>query len=95
MIKVGISLDDFMSRLDELEDCGEYIVRLAYKYDWEKEYTISNECLSVGSHCTCWFNDWNEGQTDVRVLGYVTTDAPKVCAAMMKFYEEDFADDQI
>ena len=54
----------------------DYIVRLKYKYDWEKEYTIENEYLEYDSNndCWVWLNDWNEGQTDVEVLGYIDID---------------------
>lgn len=50
-----------------------YIVRLRYKYSWETYYTISNEIyyFDGDAGCWCWFNDWNEGQDVVEVIGYV------------------------
>ena len=50
-----------------------YIVRLRYKYSWENSYTISNEIYYFDGNegCWCWFNDWNEGQDIVEVVGYV------------------------
>jgi len=76
--KMGISLQEFFDKLEKADLYGEFLVKLAYKYDFEKEYHISIECLSVGSHCTCWFNDWNEGQSDVRVLGFVETSSENI-----------------
>lgn len=54
---------------------GDYIVDLSYKYDFEKEYTRSNEILSVWcdgkDDIWEWNTDWCEGQTDVIVNGIV------------------------
>lgn len=52
------------------------IVELRYKYSWEEKWTYSNEILEVdwsnGNDCPyIWLNDWNEGETDVEVLGCV------------------------
>lgn len=73
-----MTLKEFFMMLDKLNCCEDVIVKLAYKYDWEKEYTITNEFLE---YCVFphyweyisdwnWLNDWNEGQQDVKVLGY-------------------------
>lgn len=60
---------------DELEDKARdtYIVTLKYKYDFEEKYTIENQILVYDSvdDSYIWQNDWNEGQTDVEVLGYM------------------------
>lgn len=50
-----------------------YIVRIRYKYSWQNFYTISNEIYYFDGEvgCFCWFNDWNEGQDIVEVVGYV------------------------
>lgn len=70
-----LNLEQFFKRLDR-EPRNDYIVRLAYKYNWEKEYTVSNEILEYdGEHdYYIWLNDWDEGQQDVKVLGYICID---------------------
>lgn len=50
------------------------IVSLRYKYSWEEEWTYSNEILEIDfsvDSIYIWLNDWNEGQTDVEVLGCI------------------------
>ena len=63
---------------DELENKvrDTYIVTLKYKYDFEEKYTIENQILVYDSmdDSYVWQNDWNEGQTDVEVLGYICLD---------------------
>lgn len=63
---------------DELENKvrDTYIVTLKYKYDFEEKYTIENHILEYDcmSDSYVWLNDWNEGQTDVEVLGYILLD---------------------
>lgn len=60
---------------DELENKvrDTYIVTLKYKYDFEENYTIENHILEYDSvvDSYVWLNDWNEGQNDVEVLGYM------------------------
>ena len=60
---------------NELEDKARdtYIVTLKYKYDFEEKYTIENHILKYESitDSYVWLNDWNEGQTDIEVLGYM------------------------
>jgi hypothetical protein len=60
---------------DELENKvrDTYIVTLKYKYDFEEKYTIENHILEYDSKADSyvWQNDWNEGQTNVEVLGYM------------------------
>ena len=62
----------------EIADIGEgdYIVRLKYKYNWEKEYRYSNEAVSYefDRDSWVWLNDWREGETDVEVVAYVPAD---------------------
>lgn len=62
-----------------------YIVRLAYKYDFEVVYDISNEILEWDDslHNYVWMNDWNEGQTDVYILGFI-----KVSDVIVPYYEK-------
>lgn len=51
----------------------DYIVKLMYKYSFETKYTIENQILEYdGSENEyVWLDDWNEGQDDVKVLGYI------------------------
>jgi len=50
-----------------------YIVTLKYKYEFEENYTIENLILEYDSKddSYVWLDDWNEGQTDIEVLGYM------------------------
>lgn len=56
--------------------CEDYIVRLAYKYSHSREdYYISNEVCSVDmSGNIIWFNDWDEGQDDIKVIAWCPVD---------------------
>lgn len=68
-----MTLDEFYKQLKS-EIITDYIVLLKYKYDFETEYTIRNEILMVDMNSDdlyAWLRDWNEGQTDVEVLGYI------------------------
>lgn len=51
----------------------DYIVKLKYRYSFEERYTIENQILEYdGSENEyIWLDDWNEGQDDVEVLGYI------------------------
>ena len=76
-----MKLNEFFEMLDADDfPRTDYIVLLKYKYDWEKEYTVENEYLEYdGNHDEwVWLNDWNEGQTDVEVLGYIDIDEVEV-----------------
>ncbi len=73
----GISLDEFFEILDKEPYKKPFIVKLAYKYDFENSFDVDNEILDVDSYGYVWLNDWDEGQTShgtVRVLGYVAVD---------------------
>lgn len=52
---------------------ADYIVKLAYRYLWEEDYTISNELLlyEYSTDSYEWVNDWNEGQHFVYVVGFI------------------------
>ena len=56
--------------------CDVLIVKIKYKYDHEKEWTISNEILepnfghSIGDVWS-WLNDWDEGQQQKYVIGWI------------------------
>lgn len=50
------------------------IVKLRYKYDHEKEWTESNEILEANFDkydCWTWENDWDEGQQQKYVIGWI------------------------
>ena len=76
-----MKLNEFFEMLDSDDFLRtDYIVKLAYKYDWEKEYTVENQYLEYDGNqdAWVWLNDWNEGQTDVEVLGYIDIDEVEV-----------------
>ena len=69
-----MTIDEFNKYLQALPCIEDQIVYLRYKYDWEHEWTYSNEILEVDFDADgyyCWFNDWNEGQQDVEILGCI------------------------
>lgn len=56
--------------------CEDYIVRLATRYSANhEEYYLSYEvcCVDEGGNVT-WFNDWDEGQDDVKVIAWCPVD---------------------
>lgn len=68
-----MTLDEFFEWL-KTQTIETMIVSLRYKYSWEKEWTYSNEILEVDIFVDgfyIWLNDWDEGQTDVEVLGCI------------------------
>lgn len=71
-----MTLEEFINEINEKEYYTTYIVQLAYRYDWQTDYTISNEILEWEWELNDWLwqNDWNEGQKDVKVCNYVTLD---------------------
>ena len=67
-----MTIDEMFNELEnKMRDT--YIVTLKYKYEFEEKYTIENHILEYDSitDSYVWLNDWNEGQTDVEVLGYM------------------------
>ena len=66
-------LDDFLRSYKMRTD---WIIRIKYKYDWEKEWHYSNEYLMYES-CDddwSWLSDWDEGQQNVEYIGAVPVD---------------------
>ena len=57
-----------------LKDCpGDYLVILDVKYRFEVSFRRIFEVLGVsGSGDFMWFNDWNEGESDIFVVCYDT-----------------------
>lgn len=67
-----MTIDEMFNELEnKVRDT--YIVTLKYKYDFEENYVIENQILEYDSvdDSYVWLNDWNEGQTDIEVLGYM------------------------
>lgn len=72
-----MTLDKFFQIITKDKNIEPYIVALKYKFDFEDKYTISNEYLDIDMDMSNhpyypfeWLNDWNEGQTDIEVLGF-------------------------
>ena len=71
-----MKLKEFFDAIEKEEYRTDYIVKLRYKYSWEKEYTVENEYLEYDGNYDqwVWLHDWDEGQEDVDVLGYISID---------------------
>lgn len=70
-----ISIEKFNQILDNNSSnpYEDLIVTLKYKYDWETDYIIENQFLEYDGNVDnyIWLHDWDEGQTDVTVLGFI------------------------
>lgn len=66
-----LKLDKFFEIIKN--EPADYIVKLAYRYHWEEDYTVSNELLEYDYSMDSyeWLNDWNEGQHFVYVIGFI------------------------
>lgn len=75
MTNRGYSLDEFFDCMRR-NNLFEVIVRIRYKYSYETNWTYSNEylCYHFEHDIFEWANDWNEGQSDVEVIGYISID---------------------
>lgn len=65
-----MNMAEFFNYFDKVIP-GDYIIWLKYKYSFETEYIYTKEILT---HCVDhfeWLNDWNEGQEDIIILGFV------------------------
>lgn len=65
-----MKLDDFFKFLVKLP-VDDYVVKLKLKYDDENDYRYTNEILEFDGDDYIWANDWDEGQQDVEVMGYM------------------------
>ena len=74
--KRGCTIEQFFEYMKE-NNLFEVIVNIRYKYSYENNYTYSNEYLCYHfEHDTFeWLNDWDEGQKDVEILGYISVDS--------------------
>lgn len=72
--KTYLCLDEFFDIIETMP-CTDYIVKLRYRYGWEKEWTVSNEILEYyadsKSENYIWLNDWFEGQQWVEIMGFM------------------------
>ena len=71
-----LTLTDWLRYMKDIR-CEEYIVHMAKRYQPTEDYHHSYEvcCVDEAGDIT-WFNDWDEGQEDVIILGWCTvTDA--------------------
>lgn len=77
-----LTVSDFCEMLDLWDVPGTscidvLIVEIKYKYDHETEWTIDNEILEPymghgdGDDGWIWLNDWDEGQQQQYVLGWI------------------------
>lgn len=70
-----MTLDEFYDLVDNLKvDRFPLIVKLKYKYYHETEYTVSTEILDYYDDIYIWVNDWNEGQQDVQVIAWISSE---------------------
>ena len=72
----GISLEEFFNLLGK-QPIQKYIVWLRQKASNKTEWEYLKEILNVDLDYDgyyVWDSDWNEGQQDVEVLGYIAID---------------------
>ena len=95
----GMNLEDFFDLLEQEHCWNDLIVRVAYKYSHEKEYTITNEILThdYPTNTYIWENDWDEGQQDVYVLGFAKVediDIPGFKSGVM-VYKHEYTNEEL
>lgn len=73
-----VTIEKFYEMLDDYQTYGKYfletiIVKLKYKYDHDKEWTIDNVVMEFDASKFeyCWMNDWDEGQQYKYVIGWI------------------------
>lgn len=89
----GMTYEDFFDFLKQEVIWDDLIVRVARRYNHEKEYTITNEILThdYPTDTYIWENDWDEGQQHIYILGFIKVediDIPGFDTAMFRFKEE-------
>lgn len=70
----SLTIDEFFKQIKKWEYIpGDLVVRIAYKYEWEKDFNKSNEVLEYNGDKDdwTWLNDWDEGYDYVMVLGFI------------------------
>lgn len=77
--KTHLTLEQFENLLDNHLPRQTYIVSIKYKYEWETEYETDNIIYEYnGNEDIYEITDWNEGQTDCYVTGYVALSDVKI-----------------
>ena len=72
--------DEFEKIVDEKYYADDLLVLMRYKYNWESEdeWQYSKELYlftCYKGHCQhAWLHDWDEGQQDVEILGFMKID---------------------
>ena len=61
-------VEEYVHKIECMETL---IITIKYKYDWEKEYRITNEILQSANCEYCWLSDWWEGEEDIELLGII------------------------
>ena len=72
-----MTLQEFDEYLKNLNCLSDKIVYMRFKHLWEKDWTYSNEILTVdmsSDNYYVWLNDWNEGQHEIEILGCIAID---------------------
>ena len=63
--------DEIAKQMPEKNKYGEYIVRIAQRYNFERDYEEFNTCVDFGFENVTWMSDWWEGQEHVILKGYI------------------------
>ena len=79
--------------------CGDYVVSMRSKYNFESKWDYHRELLSVGystfganagNKDYCWMNDWDEGQHDVEFIRILeVNDIYNVDFMPLAYYREE------
>ena len=89
-----LTVSDFCEMLDTFEIPGVdaidvMIVKIKYKYSHETEWTIDNEIImpefgytDYECHSWAWLNDWDEGQQEQYVLGWMLLSDVDICSGV-------------
>lgn len=72
----NLDVDEFEKLIDEKYYFDDLLVFMRYKYDFETEWDYSKQLFlfegdDIGH---VWQNDWDEGQQDVEILGFMKID---------------------
>lgn len=69
-----MDINQFVHYCDFYALYGEMIVLLEYWYDNDEYHSIDYEVGHYTGKELIWFNDWDEGQQNTRVHGYIMMD---------------------
>lgn len=89
--KTYLTLDEFFDIIKTMPST-DYIVKLRYRYDYEKEWTVTNEILEYyadsKSENYIWLNDWFEGQQWVEIMGFIPVEDVEVVRSKHTLVEQ-------